>query len=66
MREFCGGEIVRPGATRFATNYLCLNNLLKKKSSLQQLFTSDVWAENRLSATPLGKKMEQQVLEYRF
>ena len=66
MREFCGREIVHPGATRFATNYLCLNSLLKKKFNLKQLFTSDVWAKNQFSTTPLEKKIEQQVLEYRF
>ena len=31
MRNYCGGDIVRPGGTRFATNYIALNNLLKKK-----------------------------------
>ena len=28
MRKFCGGDIVRPGATRFATNYIALDSLL--------------------------------------
>ena len=31
MREVCKGEIVRPGATWFATNYIALSSLLKKK-----------------------------------
>ena len=30
MRQVCGGDIVRPGATRFATNYIALNSILKK------------------------------------
>ena len=29
-RKVCGGDIVRPGVTRFATNYISLDNLLKK------------------------------------
>ena len=31
MRMFYGGDIVRLGATRFATNYIALDNLLKKR-----------------------------------
>ncbi|CBI24154.3 unnamed protein product, partial [Vitis vinifera] len=27
MRKYCGGDIVRPGATRFATNYIALESL---------------------------------------
>ena len=32
MRKVCGGEIVRPGATRFAINYIALASLLKKRA----------------------------------
>ncbi|XP_068328265.1 uncharacterized protein [Pyrus communis] len=49
MREFCKGEIIRPATTRFATNYIALNNLLKKKAGLKQLFTSDDWANHDFS-----------------
>ena len=31
MRKYCGGDIVRPGATKFATNYFAFESLLKKK-----------------------------------
>ncbi|XP_060669169.1 uncharacterized protein LOC132800165 [Ziziphus jujuba] len=51
MRDICKGDIVRPGATRFATNYIALNSLFKKKASLKQVFTSDAWAEHQLSRT---------------
>ena len=27
MRQVCGGDIVRPGATRFAANYIALDSL---------------------------------------
>ena len=30
MRKYCDGDIVQPRATRFATNYIALNSLLKK------------------------------------
>ncbi|KAJ9697346.1 hypothetical protein PVL29_009243 [Vitis rotundifolia] len=38
MRMYCGGDIVRPGATRFATNYIALDSLLKKRADLKKLF----------------------------
>ena len=34
MREVCKGEIVRLGATRFGTNHISLDSLLKKKKNL--------------------------------
>ena len=30
MRKYCGGDIVQPGVTRFATNYIALDSLFKK------------------------------------
>ena len=36
MQKVCGGDIVRPGATRFATNYMALDSLLKKESKLEE------------------------------
>ena len=41
MRKVCGGDIVRPGATRFATNYIALASLLKNKADLKNIFISD-------------------------
>ena len=66
MREVCKGEIVRPGATRFATNHIALESLLKKKTNLKQLFTSDAWAANRLSRTVNGKRIERRILNVEF
>ena len=43
LRETSTGEIVRPGATRFATNYLALRSLRAKRSPLRNLFTSQWW-----------------------
>ena len=37
MRKFCDEDIVRPGATRFATNYIALDTLLKKIVDLKKL-----------------------------
>ena len=38
MRKYYGGDIVRLGATRFATNYIALESLLKKRVDLKKLF----------------------------
>ena len=35
MRETCKGDIICPGLTRFATNYLALDTLVKKKAGLK-------------------------------
>ena len=41
MRKVCGGDIVRPGATRFATNYIALESLLKNRADLKKIFISN-------------------------
>ena len=41
MRQFCGRDIVRPRATRFATIYIALNSLLKKMIDLKKVFISN-------------------------
>ena len=40
-RKVCGGDVVRLGATRFATNYIALDSLLKKKVDLKKVFIID-------------------------
>ena len=41
MRKICGGDIVHPGAIRFAINYIALESLLKKRADLKKIFISD-------------------------
>nr|GEX07376.1 hypothetical protein [Tanacetum cinerariifolium] len=40
-------DIVRPGVTRFASAFLTLQSLAKKKAQLRQMFTSDEWENNK-------------------
>ena len=54
MRQVCGGDIVHPGATRFATNYIALYNLLKKRVDLKKIFISNECASHKLSRTEVG------------
>ncbi|CAB4313337.1 unnamed protein product [Prunus armeniaca] len=35
MRIFCQGDLVRPSATQFATNYITINSILNKKAGLR-------------------------------
>ena len=41
IRKACGGDIMRVGATRFATNYIALESLLKKRADLKKIFISN-------------------------
>ncbi|XP_070676308.1 uncharacterized protein [Malus domestica] len=66
MREFCKGEIIRPATTRFATNYIALDSLLKKKAGLKQLFTSDDWANHNFSRSNASRMVESIVLDHAF
>ncbi|KAM1100594.1 hypothetical protein ACFX15_006800 [Malus domestica] len=59
MLEFCKEEIIRPATTRFATNYITLGSIFKKKAGLKQLFTSDDWANHNLSRSNAGRMVEK-------
>ena len=58
MRKVCGGDIVRQGETRFATNYIALASLLKKMADLKKIFINDEWASHKLSRTTVGCEVE--------
>ena len=63
MRKYCGGDIVRPGATRFATNYIALESFLKKRVDLKKLFISDEWTPHKLSWTNIGRDIEKLMFD---
>ena len=58
MRKVYGGDIVRLGATRFVTNYIALETLLKKRADLKKIFINDEWASHKLSWTTVGRGVE--------
>ena len=66
MRKYCGGKIVRLGATRFATNYIALESLLKKRVDLKKLFMSDEWALHKLSRTNIGRDIEKLMFDHPY
>ena len=64
MRQVCGGDIVRPRATRFATNYISLDSLLKKRVNLKKIFISNKWASHKLSRTEVGHEVERLMFDH--
>ena len=47
---------MRPRATRFATNYIALDSLLKKKVDLKKGFISNEWTSYKLSRTEVDMR----------
>lgn len=66
LRDISPGEIVRPGTTRFATNYLALRSLREKRAALKQMFTSQWWDDHKLARTQTGRSVSENVLSQRF
>ncbi|KAL5730716.1 hypothetical protein ACHQM5_003510 [Ranunculus cassubicifolius] len=58
MRTFTDGrELKRPGKTRFATNFLCLQSVLKEKEPLRFLVSSNEWNRHRKAKDDDTKKV---------
>ena len=66
VRKVCGGDIVRPRATRFATNYIALESLLKKRADLKKIFISDEWASHKLSRSTIGHDVEVLMFDHTY
>jgi hypothetical protein len=61
-----GGELIRPGITRFATSYLCLGCLKDKRGALVRMFTSKQWNDGPFAKTKDGKLVQNTVLDKNF
>jgi hypothetical protein len=66
MREKLGGDLVRPGVTRFETPFLTLASMYKHKSKLQGLFVSDEWNGSKFVLVKEGEQAENIVLSVSF
>ena len=66
MRQVCGGDIVCPRATRFATNYIALDSLLKKMADLKKVFISNEWSSHKLSRTVVGDEVERLMFDHQY
>ena len=66
LRKVCGGDIVCPGATRFTTNYIALESLLKKRVDLKKIFISDEWVSHKLSRSTIGHEVEVLMFDHTY
>ena len=55
-----------PGAIRFATNYIALDNLLKKMVDLKKVFISNEWTSHKLSWTEVGNEVERLMFDHEY
>ncbi|GJZ27990.1 zf-BED domain-containing protein [Tanacetum coccineum] len=63
-KEFSNGkELLRPGATRFATSYLTLCRLYELKGALISMFASEEWENSNFAKSQAGKNVESIVLD---
>ena len=66
MRNVCGGDIVRPRATRFTTHYIVIASLLKKRVDLKKIFISDECDSHKLSRTTVGHEVEGFMFNHQY
>ena len=66
MRKVCCGDIVRPGVTRFATNYIALESLLKKMVDLKNIFISNKLDSHKLSRSTIGHDVEVIMFDHTY
>ena len=66
MRKVCGGDIVRPGETRFATIQIALESLLKKRADLKKNFISDEWVSHKFSRATIGHEVEGLMFNHAY
>ncbi|XP_028786844.1 uncharacterized protein LOC114742796 [Neltuma alba] len=59
-------EIVRPGATRFATTFITLHSIYMHKNDLQALVVDKHFVDHKLSRTEAGKIFSALILDNRF
>lgn len=62
VRQECGGDLVRPGPTRFATNYMAMKSLMDNKAALLRVFTSEWYHNDSISRKPNAKQAQGLVL----
>ncbi|PKU72752.1 uncharacterized protein LOC114580380 [Dendrobium catenatum] len=59
-------EIIRPGATRFATTFITLKSLYEHKLDLQAFITSKAFFDSKLSKTVKGQEVSSIILDTKF
>ncbi|KAL7233198.1 hypothetical protein ACSBR1_016932 [Camellia fascicularis] len=55
MRKFTGDrELIQPAITRFATNFIVIESIVRYKQQLRAMFNSDEWKNSRWGRQRLG------------
>ena len=57
---------MRPRATRFATNYIALDSLLKNRANLKKFFISNEWSSHKLSRIVVGHEVERLMFDHQY
>ena len=66
MRKVYGEDIMRLRAPRFATNYIALESLLKKRDDLKKFVISDEWTSHKLSQATIGHEVERLMFNHAY
>ncbi|XP_057854140.2 uncharacterized protein LOC131064126 [Cryptomeria japonica] len=56
-------ELARPRITRFATNFLTLQSMLRFKSALRRMIVGEEWSSSSYATTPAGKDMADCIFD---
>ncbi|XP_057837206.1 uncharacterized protein LOC131047347 isoform X2 [Cryptomeria japonica] len=56
-------ELTRPRITRFATNFLTLQSMVRSKSALRRMIVGEEWYSSSYATTPAGKDMADCIFD---
>lgn len=56
-------ELAHPGITRFATNFLTLQSMLRSKSALRRMIVGEEWSSSSYATTPVAKDMADCIFD---
>ncbi|KAK9041568.1 hypothetical protein V6N11_016663 [Hibiscus sabdariffa] len=61
-----GAELLRPGITRFATNFIALESIVRSKQALKEMVTSSEWKRSTYARRPAGQDMMKVIDSNQF
>ena len=63
MKKYTNGkELLRPSITRFATNFIALESIIRQKDNLKALFTSDDYKATSFGKMKTGPPSDVKIL----
>ncbi|KAK9008369.1 hypothetical protein V6N11_075267 [Hibiscus sabdariffa] len=67
MKRYTKGvELLRPGITRFATNFIALESIVRSKQALKEMVTSSEWKRSTYARRPAGQDMMKVIDSNQF